>query len=239
MSKTNKIRVKTNKIRVKTNKNNPNNPNKSNKSNNSNKSPKEVKGTKSVKKIKILKKRGKTKKEIKHGKSYVNIDNIGSTKIMYTEGNQPPKKTLLEWDGHYDGKNANIHMNLDVDGKKRQTELKLTNDELMKILGANVVNRPIDERLESLDEDVGKMYSLNESSPMMMMALQQRPLYQMPLQQPLSPYQQMPLQPLSPYQQMPLQPLSSYQQMPLSQYQQMPLPNVPVFIDEMPEDMRR
>ena len=220
MSKTNKIRVKTNKIRVKPNKNNKNNPNKP---------PKEVKGTKSVKRIKILRKRGKTKKEIKHGKSYVNIDNIGSTKIMYTEGNQPPKKTLLEWDGHYDGKNADIHMNLDVDGKKRQTELKLTNDELMKILGANVVNRPIDERLESLDEDVGKMYSLNESSPMMMMALQQRPL-QMPLQ-PLSPYQQQPYQ-QQPYQQQPLL------QMPLSTYQ-MPLPNVPVFIDEMPEDMRR
>ena len=86
-------------------------------------------------------------KGLKHSQNYINIDNIGSTKIIYTEGNKPPKKTVLKWDGNYDGKKADIHMNLDVDGKKRKTELKLTNDELMKILGANVVNKPIDERL--------------------------------------------------------------------------------------------
>ena len=194
---------KMNKIKAK--------PNKMNKTKKVNKSPKEADG------LKIFNQGKKHSK--KHSKNYVNIDNIGSTKIMYTEGNQLPKKTILEWDGHYDGKNADIHMNMDVDGKKRQTDLKLTNDDLMKILGANVVNRPIDERLESLDEEVSNMYGVNESSPIMMMALQQQPL-QMPLQQ--QPLQQMPLQ-------MPLQ-------MP---YQQQPLPNVPVFINEMPEEMRR
>ena len=229
-NKTNKIKAKSKpkstKIKAKSNKMNKMNkikakPNKMNKTKKVNKSPKEADG------LKIFNQGKKHSK--KHSKNYVNIDNIGSTKIMYTEGNQLPKKTILEWDGHYDGKNADIHMNMDIDGKKRQTNLKLTNDELMKILGANVVNRPIDERLESLDEEVSNMYGLNESSPIMMMALRQQPYQQQPYQQ--MPLQQMPLQqmPLSPYQQ-------PYQQMPL---QQMPLPNVPVFINEMPEEMRR
>jgi hypothetical protein len=42
----------------------------------------------------------------------------------------------------------------------------------MKILGANVVNKPLDQRLESLDEDVSKIYSssLPYSSSMMILA---------------------------------------------------------------------
>ena len=50
-------------------------------------------------------------------------------------------------------------MNLNVDGKKTHSDLKLSNKDLMKILGANVVDKPIDQRLESLDENVSNLYS--------------------------------------------------------------------------------
>jgi hypothetical protein len=101
-----------------------------------------------------------TKKHVRHGKNYINIDNTGLTKVIYTEGNKSPKKTIFKWDGKYDGKNANIHMNLNVDGKKTHSDLKLTNDDLMKILSANVVDKPIDKRLELLNEPVSNMYAL-------------------------------------------------------------------------------
>jgi hypothetical protein len=150
------------------------------------------------KKIKPLKKglNPKTKaniknkrKSVKHSKNYVNIDNTGSTKIIYTEGNNAPKQTILKWDGKYDGKDAIVHMNLDVDGKKTNSNIKLSNDDLMKILGANVVDKPIDQRLESFDEDFGSMFSpypaqhlqpSPSSSPLSMMILSQEPQMLMP-----------------------------------------------------------
>jgi len=198
MTKTNKMKNRANKRTKNRTKNRTNKR--------INKSPKEVKRAKSSKKKGKM--RNNITKGLKHSQNYINIDNIGSTKIIYTEGNKPPKKTVLKWDGNYDGKKADIQMNLDVDGKKRKTELKLTNDELMKILGANVVNKPIDERLQLLDEDVSKMYALSKPSayPMMMSYQQQLMPQMIPL---MSPQQMMPSQ------------------------------NVPVFIDEMPEEMSR
>ena len=61
-------------------------------------------------------------------------------------------------------------MNLNVDGKKTHSDLKLTNDDLMKILTANVVDKPIDKRLELLDEPVSNMYAspLSHSSVMIL-----------------------------------------------------------------------
>ena len=54
------------------------------------------------KKSKTLKKgtKGKrkmhnTKKHVRHGKNYINIDNTGLTKVIYTEGNKSPKKPFL------------------------------------------------------------------------------------------------------------------------------------------------
>jgi hypothetical protein len=61
-------------------------------------------------------------------------------------------------------------MNLNVDGKKTQSDLKLSNNDLMKILGANVVDKPIDRRLESLDEHVSNVYASPLSSQMMILA---------------------------------------------------------------------
>jgi hypothetical protein len=92
-------------------------------------------------------------------KNIINIDNTGLTKFIYKEENQSPKKTVFEWNGNYDGKNAKIHMNLDINGKKTKTDLKLSNQDLMNILGStNVVEQPLDERLQSLDKDLSSMY---------------------------------------------------------------------------------
>jgi len=120
--------------------------------------------SKSFKKIKIKEKstgKNKTKKRVKYDKNYINIDNTGSSQVTYTQGNNSPKKTVFKWDGKYDGKNANIHMNLNVHGKKSDSDLKLSNEDLMKILSANVVDTPIDRRLELLDEPISNIYPSN------------------------------------------------------------------------------
>lgn len=145
-----------------------------------------AKSKKSLKKVRKYKSKSQSQKAKTHktrktsqsrkNQNYINIDNTGLTKVIYTEGNQPPKTTVFKWDGKYDGKNANIHMNLDVDGKKTNSNLKLSNDDLMKILGANVVEKPIDQRLQSFDEDISNIYS-----PSSMMILAQEPQMMSPM----------------------------------------------------------
>jgi hypothetical protein len=50
-------------------------------------------------------------------------------------------------------------MDLNVDGKKTKTDVNLTNQDLLNILGStNVVQKPIDQRLQLLDEDLSSMY---------------------------------------------------------------------------------
>ena len=115
-----------------------------------------------------------TRKKVRHGKNYIHINNTGLTNVMYTQGNRPPKKTTFKWDGKYDGKNANIHMDLSVNGKNTKSNLKLSNKDLMKILSANVVDKPINQRLESFDEDVSNIYS--SSMPLSMSSSLSSPL---------------------------------------------------------------
>ena len=112
-----------------------------------------------LKKKRMTKKR-MTKKRMRNTNN-INIDNTGSTEILYTEGKNSAKKTVFEWSGNYDGKNAKIHMDLDIDGKKTKTDLKLSNQDLMNIIGStNVVDSPIDQRLQMLDEDLSNMYPI-------------------------------------------------------------------------------
>jgi hypothetical protein len=89
----------------------------------------------------------------------INIDNTGLTEFIYKEGKQSPKKSRFEWNGKYDGQNAKIHMDFDVDGKKTHSDIKLSNQDLMNILGStNVVDQPIDQRLQLLDDDLSRIY---------------------------------------------------------------------------------
>ena len=156
MTKSNKSATKSNKSATKSNKY-------ATKSKQSATKSKKMVKTKSKKNKNMPKLKRMTKKRMKKiqtkNTNSINIDNTGTTEILYAEGNQSPKKTVFEWNGNYDGKNAKIHMDLDVNGKKTKTDLKLSNHDLMNILGStNVIDRPIDQRLQSLDEDLSNMY---------------------------------------------------------------------------------
>ncbi len=100
----------------------------------------------------------------------VQIKNLGSTEITYKENNKSPKRTSLKWNGNYDGNIAKINVSINDNGKKKKSQIKLTNDEIMSIFSSPVDATPIDERLfnDLLDP-------INESRQMMYMS-QMRPM---------------------------------------------------------------
>ncbi len=109
------------------------------------KTKKNLKTTKSIKK---LRKGNKSKKRIHKANKYISIHNIGSTEVIFKEGNLSPKKTTFKWNGNYDGNNAKIHMDLNVDGKQTKTDINLSNNQIKELLGATkVVDQPLDQRL--------------------------------------------------------------------------------------------
>ena len=76
-------------------------------------------------------------------------------------------------------------MDLNVDGKKTKTDLKLSNQDLMNILSSNnVVNRPIDQRLQSLDKDLSSMYPMASIHPGEM-PMNEMPMNEMPMPMPM------------------------------------------------------
>ena len=124
----------------------------------------------------------------------ITIDNTGLTEFIYKEGKQSPKKTVFEWNGNYDGKNAKIHMDLEVDGKKSKTDLQLSNRDLMNILGSTaVVEQPLDQRLQSLDNDLSIMYPQNNIPEPIFIHVGEMPMNEMPLNMNAMPMNEMSL----------------------------------------------
>lgn len=74
------------------------------------------------------------------------IKNRGITKTIIHKNNQN-KVNEVNWDADYDGKKANISLDLNTDGNEKHYDVQLTNDDLAKILNLNSVNKSLDERL--------------------------------------------------------------------------------------------
>lgn len=74
------------------------------------------------------------------------IKNRGITKTIIHKNNQN-KVNEINWDADYDGKKANISLDLNTDGNEKHYDVQLTNDDLAKILNLNSVNKSLDERL--------------------------------------------------------------------------------------------
>ena len=72
--------------------------------------------------------------------------NRGITKTIIHKNNQN-KVNEVNWDADYDGKKANISLDLNTDGNEKHYDVQLTNDDLAKILNLNSVNKSLDERL--------------------------------------------------------------------------------------------
>jgi hypothetical protein len=75
------------------------------------------------------------------------IENYGFTKTaVKTRGNRK-LQSEMKWIGNYDGNMANVHLNINDDGRKEYINIKLDNDDLINILGVQPVNLPLEKRL--------------------------------------------------------------------------------------------
>ena len=76
------------------------------------------------------------------------IKNRGKTKtLMYN--NDHSNVNELKWDADYDGKVANISLDLVNDGKRGHYDVKLSNKDIEDILNIPSVNMPLERRLEN------------------------------------------------------------------------------------------
>jgi hypothetical protein len=74
------------------------------------------------------------------------IQNYGFTKT-YINTNGKKEENELQWIGDYDGEKAHIQLDINNNGEKELMNLELDNNDIMGLLSANSVDRPIDERL--------------------------------------------------------------------------------------------
>jgi hypothetical protein len=98
-------------------------------------------------KRKTNKKKKTLKKDLKR-KMFTGLQflNVGSTNTTI-RNNDDVKNSSIKWSGNYDGKLANIHVDVNDNGRKENMDIKLTNDDLTQLLGYPAVEKQIDVRL--------------------------------------------------------------------------------------------
>ncbi len=74
------------------------------------------------------------------------IKNTGTSKTVVQKNNHNYINEV-KWNANYDGKNANISIDSDSNGKEQHYDIKLDNDDLANMLTIEQVDMPIDERL--------------------------------------------------------------------------------------------
>ena len=76
------------------------------------------------------------------------IQNYGFTKTFIKDNNRKLKNEI-KWVGDYDGKNANIQLDINDNGKKEFVSMKLDNNDLIHLLGIQPVEVPLEQRLSN------------------------------------------------------------------------------------------
>ena len=74
------------------------------------------------------------------------IKNYGITKTIIQD-NHHKSKQLIKWMGDYNGKTANIQFDIDDDGSKQFVSMELDNNDVMRLLGVQPVEMPLEKRL--------------------------------------------------------------------------------------------
>lgn len=72
--------------------------------------------------------------------------NVGSTNTIIKDNNIVTNNKM-EWNGKYDGITANIHISVDENGNKQNMNIKLDNNDLLKLLRYPSIDKQLDERI--------------------------------------------------------------------------------------------
>ena len=75
------------------------------------------------------------------------IKNKGTTKTLFYDNNYN-NINEINWDADYDGKVANISIDLQNNGKHRYYDVKLNNEDLANILNIPSIEMPLEKRLK-------------------------------------------------------------------------------------------
>ena len=76
------------------------------------------------------------------------IQNYGFTKTLFQNNGQNISQNEIKWQGNYDGKIANIDVNIDNDdGSTEFVSMQLDNNDLRQLLGIQPVEIPLEKRL--------------------------------------------------------------------------------------------
>ena len=74
------------------------------------------------------------------------IQNYGFTKTIIQD-NKHNLHNEIQWQGNYDGKIANINVNINDNGNEEFVNMQLNNNDLKQLLGIQPVEIPLDKRL--------------------------------------------------------------------------------------------
>lgn len=74
------------------------------------------------------------------------IQNYGFTKTLFRD-NQNVLHNEIKWRGDYDGKNANIDVDINDNGNREVVSMQLDNNDLRQLFGIQSVKTPLEKRL--------------------------------------------------------------------------------------------
>ena len=86
------------------------------------------------------------KRQLRIRKPRLQFLNVGSTNTTIRNNNKTTNSSI-KWTGNYNGKLANIHVDVNDNGRKENMDIKLTNDDLTQLLGYPSIEKQIDARL--------------------------------------------------------------------------------------------
>jgi len=76
------------------------------------------------------------------------IQNYGFTKTTFQDNvNQNEINHLMKWQGDYDGKIANINVDIDDNGNRELVSMRLDNNDIRQLFGIQPVEVPLEKRL--------------------------------------------------------------------------------------------
>ena len=75
------------------------------------------------------------------------IQNYGFTKTLFHDNRRNVLQNEIKWQGNYDGKIANIDVNVDNNGNTEFVSMQLDNHDLRQLLGIQPVEIPLEKRL--------------------------------------------------------------------------------------------
>lgn len=74
------------------------------------------------------------------------IKNYGFTKTLFQDDNNE-FNNMVKWEGEYDGKLANINLDINDNGKRQLVSMELNNDDIRNMFGTQPVKVSLEKRL--------------------------------------------------------------------------------------------